>query len=177
MQGTVARIEQTMGGPFVNKAQAHCTRVLNLARAFPDMILVRVHRDPYFTAQSILAGRKSFFGDEKQWFSVKPRNVHELEDKPVLEQIAGQIYYLEQGIDRDLEQAPQVPVFSVQYEDFCQDPGAVVRNFKAFYSQHTGLAMEPRFTIPDSFKVSRIDRLPAEKSAALKQSLAVFWND
>ena len=174
MQGTVALIEKTMGGCFINKAQAHCTRVANLARTFPDMILVRVRRDPYYTAQSIYAGRKSFFGDEKEWFSVKPRNFPELVNKPVLEQISGQIFSLEDGIDLDLNQRPDLPVYEIDYDDFCADPRKVVEDFKKFYLERTGQPLAERHEIPENFKASRTNRLSTEMTDKLQSALDSF---
>ena len=175
MQKTVAMIEKIMGGPFVNKTQAHCTRIPNLALAFPNMVIIRVSRDPYFTAQSILAGRKKFFGDEREWFSVKPRNFLDLVERPVLEQVSGQIYYLEKGMDRDLERIPQVPVFNIRYEDFCEAPRKMVADFKEFYREKTGISLRNRFQVPDSFTVSRSDRLSSEVSQELKEHLSRLW--
>jgi hypothetical protein len=154
IRATIAGIEFAMRSPFINKAQGHCVRILPLLEVLPNLVLVRIYRNKFYTAQSILLGRRSFFKNDKHWFSAKPSNYDKIKNHPPIQQICEQIHYLEADIDQDIKQLAIKSVFNIGYEYFCTNPQKVVKDFAKFYRRQTGVELKNRRKPPVQFKVS-----------------------
>ena len=154
MQQTVARVEQSCGSPFVSKSQGHAVRIRPLFEAFPDAVFVRISRDRHDVEASILRGRRECLGDERVWFSAKPSNYDTLCKKPPLAQIAGQIQGIEKDMDRDFAATSPDRGIGIRYEAFCESPRDHLQRIAAFYFDQTGIALEPRYDVPESFRIA-----------------------
>jgi len=88
------------------------------------------------------------------WWSVMPKEIEELKDKDVFEQIVGQIFFVEKNIEEDIKVIGKDRLFVVYYEELCDNPQKVVRKIKLFVSKH-GAELRPKYPIPISFKRSR----------------------
>jgi len=76
-----------------------------------------LRRNPVYTAQSIYLSRQENLTNMNAWWSVKPYNYQDIKDKDVFQQIAAQVYYIEQQIENDLKLFHQRDVMHLQYED------------------------------------------------------------
>ncbi|OKY75629.1 MAG: hypothetical protein BM485_07860 [Desulfobulbaceae bacterium DB1] len=175
MQGTIAHVEAYFGAPFINKSQGHCVRILALRKAFPDMVLIRVHRNHLLTAQSVLLGRERVFGTTGHWFSVKPKEFEQIKNSTPIKQVCEQIYYLEKNMDCDIGNCKNLPVFNINYEVFCKKTQEIVSGFCDFYKKQKGVSLEQVNAVPESFEVSNSIRLNESDLNELSHYLRSLW--
>lgn len=116
-----AAITNRFGRPLLFKNLNAGMRIALLTKLFPGCKFIFIKRDPLFTAQSILLGRKKVFGDANKWWSVKPQNYNELKKLPYIEQIVKQVYFIEKQISSDLKKfsAPE-KVLNINYEQLTE---------------------------------------------------------
>jgi hypothetical protein len=172
VRGTVSRVEQALGAPFVSKSQGHAVRILPLFEAFPGAVFVRVRRAAIAVAESILLGRRECFQDDTHWFSAKPSNHRDLVDLDPFQQIAAQIRSVDADMDRDLKQTRSRRIFEIEYADFCASPRATLAKLAEFYASSTGHSLRNRLPVPESFHSSTRRKVSLEESARLKKCLA-----
>ena len=90
---TIAGIESIFDAPFVNKNVKNSVRIQALNEIFPNAIFLQIKRNPLDVAVSILQARKKFCKKISDWGSVMPKEIEELKNKDVFEQIVGQIFF------------------------------------------------------------------------------------
>lgn len=154
LRATVAALEHVTAKPFLFKNLYCSLRVGALADAFPRALFIWCRRDELDCARSIVLGRVRVSGSADRWWSTKPPEYPQLCDLSVAEQIAGQIYYVEEHIRSDLaDNYPGPHLFTVQYERFCADPTSTLDALAAWLAAH-GLPVTARQTAPASFAMA-----------------------
>lgn len=149
MRRTVTGLQNCFDAPFASKWQRHASRLRALAAAFPEALFVQLRRSPEMTAQSILAGRREFLGDERAWLSARPRNYATIRELHPVEQVCEQVCGLEQDIAEDRALIGEDRFFTTTYEDFCASPEAVLTELAAWYQARAGAPLETRrLTVP-----------------------------
>jgi hypothetical protein len=126
MRRTIAGLQHGCQAPFASKWQRHAPRLRALAAVFPEALFVHLRRSAEMTAQSILAGRREFLGDERAWLSARPRNYERIRDLPPVEQVCEQVCGLERDIAADRALIGEDRFFTTSYEEFCASPEAVL---------------------------------------------------
>lgn len=144
MRATIAGLQDCFGAPFASKWQRHAPRLRALASAFPEALFVHLRRSPELTAQSILAGRREFLGDERAWLSARPRNYPSIKDLAPVQQVCEQVCGLERDIAEDRALIGDKRFFATTYEEFCSNPEAVLSAFASWYRDRSGLPLETR---------------------------------
>ena len=161
MRRTVAGLQHCFVAPFASKWQRHAPRLRALAAAFPEALFIQLRRSAELTAQSILAGRREFLGDERAWLSARPRNYATIRDLTPVEQVCGQVCGLEQDIGEDRAVIGEDRFFTTSYEDFCASPETVWTDLAAWYRARAGIALEVRRA-----EVPRLEPRSARKVSA-----------
>ncbi len=132
MTRTVAFLQRLFGDSFfVNKNVKHLLRITTLASIFPNAYFLRVQRDRADVALSLLRARHANLEDPTNWWSARPPNHRELEDLPVDEQIARQLYGLDQKLNDDLSALRSDRVLSVNYRSFCRAPDRLIQSLRS----------------------------------------------
>jgi hypothetical protein len=90
------------------------------------VIFIYTERQMEYNAQSLLKARKSFWDDEKQWYSFKPPEFNQLKNLPAEEQACGQIHYTNQAIKKSLHNLPEENSIFVNYEAFTKNTGQIL---------------------------------------------------
>ena len=104
---------------------------------FPNAYFIIMKRKYEYIAQSIYQGRKNYFNDINEWWSIKPSAYHKLSQKDVPSQIAGQIIETYRDIENQL--AGNKNVMEVWYENFCAHPRSTINKiFKLLAYEPTG---------------------------------------
>jgi hypothetical protein len=93
-----------------------------LARIFPTSLFVYIKRDHIPVAVSLFNGRQKHMDDPNRWFSIKPSEYIHLKDRSIPEQIAGQVYYTQREINRQLDVVPDQRRHDLSFPDLCRDP-------------------------------------------------------
>lgn len=152
IRNTILLIQKSFDAPFVNKWQANTVRLFPISEALPEALFIRIKRDPVFIAQSILHGKRTLLQDEHEWFSAKPHNYEELKHKEPLEQVCEQVFYIEEGIDRDSRILGMDKFMTVHYEELCKLPRKVMDDINKFYMKNQKFGyLKPSREIPSSF--------------------------
>jgi hypothetical protein len=159
------------GRPFLSKNTWNSVRIPALHHALPHAVFIVVERDPLYTAQSLLRGRRERFGEEPGPWSILPREMVAMSDLPPVEYVANQILYTHRAIERARAQLGSERFFTVRYEDFCGDPAGVLERLDGF-CEARGIEL-PRTEAPEPrpLRASGRIELPADEVSRMR---AVF---
>lgn len=141
--------------PFAMKGMIANYNIGFLDKILDNVLFIFVKRDPYTNIASILEARKRQLGDEKKWYSFRIPEMKELlkYDDPVM-QAAGQVYYINQAVDKRLAGVAEDRKLEIKYEDFCANPEKfyyIIRN--KLLSQ--GYEISDIYSGEKEFKVTR----------------------
>lgn len=118
------------GTPFLVKNLMNVERLSTLKELFPKARFLILKRARIPTALSILKARERLGVPSDSWWSARPTNYKELKELPIYERIAAQVHYLEEDIDREMEDISNERKETLYYEDLCSSPGSEIRRAK-----------------------------------------------
>jgi hypothetical protein len=147
-------------------------RLQVLGPLFPEALFLVIRRDPFWTAQSLLHGRQRTFGDVSKWWSTQPPNVDELTQLTPEEQVVGQVTSIYETIDADAKLVGAHRFLSIDYDDLCTEPQAVMAKVHSFFGGN-GLNVDSPRPLPEhpvrversSLSPSQLDRIRFALSA------------
>ena len=154
---TVAGIEGLFDAPFINKNVKHSVRIQSLVEIFPKALFIQIRRNPFDIVNSIFKSRRVRNQNVNDWWSVMPKEIHQLRDKNYLEQICGQVFYLEENIEEDIAAVGRERLNVVHYDELCDYPKKVSDKVSAFVSVH-GCNLQIKYDVPESFQKSKYKR-------------------
>lgn len=163
MRATLQGLQNAQGAPFISKWQRHAPRLRALAATLPEALFIHLRRAPEMTAQSILAGRRRFLGDETAWLSARPRDYERISALEPLEQVCAQVVGLERDLREDQALIGTDRFMFVSYEAMCLAPQAVLDGVAEWYRERTGSPLTVRRTLDTSVDAQyRLSVPPAE---------------
>lgn len=133
MRNAFNSLYKAFGKPFTTKGTMIQYHLDQYIREVPNTIVIHLTREPLSVMRSILQARKRYFGDENKWWSVKPPQFAELQNKNVYQQIAGQVFFTDRSISASFEHIHESNKMSVSYESMCQYPQGILENIEAKY--------------------------------------------
>jgi hypothetical protein len=138
------------------------------ARELAGATFVRIERDPRFTAQSLLEARRKRYGDDKIWWSIRPRDVDAWLDRDPVEQVAHQIGDVSRHIQSGLATLPSERWISLRYEELVVDPVKEMEKLAGF----AGVPMRDAvgMTSPPLHDANT-ERVPAAEFARIEAAL------
>lgn len=120
----LAAIEAAFGKPFMSKAMMLQYNLGFFAHNMPELVIIHVRRDPVFVMQSITQARLKYYGTDRIWWSIKPREYAFLKDEAPATQVAGQVLFTDEAIRRETQRLPPDRYIEARYEDLCESPHA-----------------------------------------------------
>jgi hypothetical protein len=136
MRRELASLVYVFGKPFLSKAMMLQYNLAFFAEAIPELKFIYIKRDPVFLMQSLKQARIKYYGNEKFWFSLKPKEYEFLKYESPDVQIAGQVLFTHRAIKEQSVLVPENRFFQVDYEEVCVDP----KNFLNALSGRFGIA-------------------------------------
>jgi hypothetical protein len=133
----LTNISEAFGRPVAYKSFYlgwHVERMLDI---LPRTCFVWIRRRPVDTALSLLKLRRTFLGSAEAWASFRPAEYRWLRERPYWEQVAGQVYFLERAIGRQVRAAGR-NVLEVEYAELCRDPGGVLERIRSLLAENGG---------------------------------------
>jgi len=124
----LAAIEAAFGKPLALKGLIINWNIPFLSSILDKVLFIHVTRHPLYNAQSLLEARTSFFGNQRQWYSFKPREYDDLKDLNPYEQVASQVYFTNRAIEKGLAQIDNSRWMKISYEEFCDAPAEVFKH-------------------------------------------------
>lgn len=167
---TVAALEATMGGPFLNKNVKHGVRLTALQRVFPNAVYIATQRDPEAVGRSLLQSRVDRFGSTQQWMSVKPANWRAALDLPPPAQVAEQMAQYTDELMAGHAAVGADRFYFVSYDALCADPKATLEAIRGFLASRS-VAVPPRGQVPGSFDASAGPELTAAQAEQLQTAI------
>ena len=171
LRSTVGALVEMTGKAFLSKNTWNSVRIPALHRVLPAAVFIVVERDPLYTAQSLLRGRRQRFGDAPGPWSILPREMVAMSDLPPLEYVANQILYTHCAIEQARAQLGGERFFTVRYEDFCGDPAGTLERLDEFCEARGIELTRTAAPAPRPLRASGRLELPADEISRLR---AVF---
>ena len=166
-------IEYAFDKPFVTKAAMFKYNIPEFYAAIPKSIFLYIKRDPMLNMQSLLFARMKYFNDYNLWYGSKPKEYHKLRDLDIYSQIAGQVYFTNQSIEKAFERMPAGNKLVVDYERFCEDPGKFYEEVRDKYRLF-GYDIKSSYNGPEKFSVSNTLTLDKEQAKKLETAYNRF---
>ena len=123
----IAALESIFNSPMVFKSLYCGLQIPFLKKTLTNAKFVICTRNPLYQAQSILLGRKAFFGNYDGWFSLKPPEYFELVKKSPYEQVSGQIFYTLRSIGDAISKLDESDFFIIDHADLIRNPRLSIR--------------------------------------------------
>ena len=120
IRNTVYHLSSIFNEPLVSKNLLNSIRMENINKIFPEARFIFLHRNPLYTAQSILLARKKNEGDINLWWSTKPKGYEKILAKSPYYQVLWQILKTEQKIKNFIKKY-HPECLEIYYENFCDD--------------------------------------------------------
>ena len=158
LRAKLAGMTDVFGKPFAAKGMLFNYNIPFLAGALEKAVFIRIRRDRLANCISAWEARKRQFGDATRWYSFEIPEFAQLAELSSIEQVAGQIFHIEQAIDRGFATLAPSRKLEVSYEAFCDDPGQTYRQPpRLLHSDSTGLGKSQG---PPRFEASRRTEQP-----------------
>ncbi len=125
LSAELAALEAVFNQPLALKALILQLNLPWLAGFFNQPLFLHITRHPFYTLQSLLLARERYFGDRAGWYSIQPPEYAWLQARDPVEQVAGQVYFTQRGVEAGLAQLPPANVLTIGYERFCAAPGEI----------------------------------------------------
>lgn len=168
MRKELASIQDVYGKPFMSKVMMLQYNLAYFARALPELKIIHVHRDPLYLMQSVSQARIKYYGNNRIWWSVKPKEYSFLKDADPATQVAGQVLYTDRAITQQLCDLPEDRWISVSYESVCENPREFLAELAERFSMPE-LARDMTF-IQERYPSGNTRRLPDHELAELQES-------
>ena len=154
--------------PFIFKNLYNSMRIVPIRKAFPESLFIVCHRNAVDIAQSILLCREKNLGSRSSWWSVPPREYNKIKNKPPLQQVAEQVYYIYKQIEKDISAGDTECVFNLDYSDLCNRPTQTMKDIKHWVEKQN-IRLEKQFDLPDTFQIVSGRKISKDEYEELEQ--------
>lgn len=149
----LAAIESCFEKPLLLKALIMNWNIDYLNGLLPKSLFLFTQRNAIHNMASLYKARKMFFNDASKWYSFKPPEYEKLRAKNVYMQLAGQVYFTNEHIEKTLRSIKSGRSIIISYEKFCEAPE---QQYNLILSQLRllGYDTNQEYTGPSSFQPS-----------------------
>lgn len=165
----LAAIESVFNKPLAMKGMNVNWHIPDIEDILDKVIFIHVKRKPLYQIQSLLRARKKYFGTINEWYSFKPPEYKTLKHKDPYEQIAGQIYYTNEAIEKGLKKIDKNKYMTLEYEKFCNNPKAYFDIIKSKINNQ-GIEFNKNYNGPSSFDSTNKIKLSTDKIKKIKEA-------
>jgi hypothetical protein len=152
IKSIVANVCMIYRRPFLSKNVKIDVRLRAMKEIFPNALFLHISRDFVDSAVSLLVKRRR---DKREWISVMPRDINNIKNKSDMEQVAAQIYFVEQDIRRDIKIFGKNNYMKLEYKQLCEKPEQLMSDIFDFLKSGK-IALNEKHKRPfASFPVSR----------------------
>jgi len=128
LKSEFAGIVDVFQKPFALKGMILNYNIDFLDKVFEKAIFIHTKREPLTNIESALKAREKQLGSIEEWYSFKIPEYNELRKLNPYEQVAGQIYHINNAVENGLKNVAEHKKMIVNYEEFCENP-------KKFYEE------------------------------------------
>lgn len=172
----IAALESVFRLPMVFRS-LYCNLQINfLKKTLNKAKFIVCLRNPLYQAQSILLGRKAFFGNTKEWFSLKPPEYFELKKSNDYEQVTGQIFYILKAIEDNLNSVSQSDYLIIQLEKLLENPNKQINRIIELIDEEE-IDIKVSEKIPVEFHNRNRQQIDDTKWEFLKKSVKEYFGE
>src|SRR5699024_4725866 len=131
-------IIQAFGKPVAFKSFVMGWHASLMQQHLNKTCFVWIRRNPLDNALSLLETREKHFGSRNNWSTLKPNNYESLKGGTPYEQVAAQVYYMEQTYQEQLNKLPKSNYLILQYEEVCKNSAAALKAVRDMLNKHGG---------------------------------------
>jgi hypothetical protein len=168
MRKELAAIESVFEKPFMSKGQMMQYNINYFAIKIPETVFIHIKRDKKYVMQSLLLSRRIFYGTDKIWRSVKPKEYFWLNKMDPIHQVAGQVLFTEKAINDQLLNVATDRKVVCHYEELCRDPMIFFNELKQILQKKgyrfTDCKLPKSFPLENKLKVSKSEFCQLEKA-------------
>lgn len=168
----IAAIEAVFNKPFLAKGQMMQFNLDYFSRRIPKIVYLYIKRDALFNMQSVLLARRKYYGTDKIWRSVKPKEYPLLKNMDPYFQVAGQIYFTEKTIEKGLAKLDNNSYLTINYEDLCSSPKDIYASVIKLVNSIGGNIKKS--DLPKSFRASNYNKLDDDEIDKLMNAYKYF---
>ena len=147
----LAALEDVFKLPLLMKALIVNWNLDFLAEKIESSVFLYIKRNSFFNIQSLLKARLKYFNDIRKWYSFKPVEYEFLKKEDLFTQVAGQVYFTNQAIQKGLSTVRSSRWLEIQYENFCLSPKSIWENLSALMNKN-GYQLEQKYNGPEHFE-------------------------
>ena len=153
LRRVLLNMAHTFGKPIVFKSFMLAWHLKMMQQTMPKSIFLWIRRDRIDNALSIAKAREAQLGSVEKWISIKPREYAWLRNAPVPTQIAGQIFFTELAIARQVELIGGRNVLEIEYQQMCANPQGVIERLRDLL-RRDGQEVRQIALAPEKFEIS-----------------------
>ena len=169
----LSSLETVLQKPFLSKAYMLQYNLELFEEKLPAKFFwIHIKRDPIPTMLSIYKARLSHNGNLDSWWSVKPKEFTYLQKLSPIDQIAGQVYYTEKAVSKNLKNINNK--ITVEYEELCSSPEKVYNDIFTAYNSHTSIRTFAPYSGPAEFPMRHPDKSDKELMNKLRKAYQSF---
>ena len=114
--------------PFINKNNRNSLCAPMFDAVFDNIYFVEIYRNPIYVAQSLILARRFVQGNQKIGWGLLSNDTTESEDPMAyIDDVCKQVFEVNEIIDQNRAKIHPKKYFRVSYEEFCQNPAALVQ--------------------------------------------------
>lgn len=140
--------------PMALKAMILNYNIDFLDQLFDKAIFIHTKRDPLTNIESALKARERQLGSIDKWYSFKIPEYEKLSKLNPYEQVAGQIFHINQAVESGLSKVAEHKKMTVNYEDFCENPEYFFNELKGKLAKN-GYDVDAEYSLPEKFELTR----------------------
>ena len=150
VRSVLASIQQEFDKPMVFKNIFGSYHLSKLKEILESVVYVYIERDPLDSAISILQARQKYYSDLNTWWSYTPIEYDEIKDLGYMEQIAGQVYFLQRYYKQQVKENADCSI-TIKYEQLAKAPMSVLNDIKVKSQAANGYELKNAQNPPAKF--------------------------
>lgn len=172
----IRNMADVAGRPMSFKPMLLVWHLEEMVEAMPRTCYAWIRRDRRATALSLLGMRRSLFGSEATWASLRPRPLTDqppLADEPAWRQVAAQVVLLERTIADAARRLGPERLVELTYDEVCANPRGALEQTRALIGAQ-GYLPDLLTADPTPFAPRRNEQLEAEYGERVSAALAHY---
>lgn len=166
---SILRMQCMAGNGLIFKAFMAAYYAEVVVKHLPKSIFLRLERSLIENCASMLIARESYGESIDDWVSIKPQGYEKVLNKSPEEQVAYQVCAINSKLAEIWSRLPTENSMTVQYEEFCENPGYVYTKLRKKLSQHGYVSPEEQ-TFQSHFEIQRPSQRLSSRSKSLLRS-------
>ncbi len=119
-----AALQEQCSRPIVSKNNSLVAFASSVAEYLPNVRFLCLRREPIYLAQSLLLARSQIHGDPRVPYGLQGSS----RDQDPVKDVCRQVWFYEKARQGQLESLGADRFWTLSYEEFCREPGALVHS-------------------------------------------------